>query len=71
MLNVDSLRTQQLFLYRPDMLRLVNDASGMWVASKCGKDLGMAGVKDPTGNFAAKERMLWHEFKSRCAEWEP
>ena len=50
---------------------LANDASGMWVASKCGKDLGMAGVKDPPGNFAVNERMLWHEFKSRCAEWEP
>ena len=46
-------------------------ASGMWVASKCGKDLGMAGVKDSPGNFAANERKLWHEFKSRCAEWEP
>lgn len=31
----------------------------------------MAGVKDPPGNFAANERKLWHEFKSRCAEWEP
>lgn len=31
----------------------------------------MAGVKDPPGNFAANESKLWHEFKSRCAEWEP